>query len=90
MPRDLQFLNKWMQRTDMGNVYLHGEDRYTWSNEEWVNDLAVLATRTTDDAFFQWVYDTAFHWFHRAFGRHFKVSSSCTIKMLGIVSLTSR
>jgi hypothetical protein len=73
--RDLAFLNQWMQRTDLGNVYLHGEDRATWSNEEWKPDLISLGARRADDVFFQWVYDTLTRWYHQILGRHIKVCS---------------
>ncbi|TVY81624.1 hypothetical protein LSUE1_G004823 [Lachnellula suecica] len=53
--RDLAFLNRWMQRTDMGNVYFHGEDRSTWSNEEWRHDLVSLGVLGADDIFFRWI-----------------------------------
>ena len=74
MKRDLRFLNRWMERVDMGNVYLHGKDNTTWSNEEWRYDLVSLKTRPADDLFYLWVYDTATHWYHKIMGRHTKVS----------------
>lgn len=75
MQCDLNFLNCWMQRTDMGNVYLHGDDKNLWSNEEWQHDLISLKPRGADDAFFHWIYETAIHWFNHMLGRHVKVKA---------------
>jgi hypothetical protein len=61
MKRDLNFLKKWMERTDMGNVYLHGKDNRTWSSEEWQSDLVSLKARAADDYFFEWASDTLTH-----------------------------
>jgi hypothetical protein len=74
MKRDLRFLKRWMERVDMGNVYLHGKDNTTWSNEEWQYDLVSLKTRPADDLFYLWVYDVATHWYHKIMGRHTRVS----------------
>ncbi|KAH6683326.1 hypothetical protein B0J14DRAFT_556574 [Halenospora varia] len=72
MPRDLGFLKKWMERTDMGNVYLTGEDRSTWSDEEWRSDLLSMRTQAADDMFFHWAYDKLGLWYHQLIGRHVK------------------
>ena len=77
MKRDLRFLNQWMERVDMGNVYLHGKDNTTWSKEEWQYDLVSLKTRPADDIFYLWVYDTVTHWYHKIMGRHTRVSDQC-------------
>ena len=77
MKRDLRFLNRWMERVDMGNVYLHGKDNTTWSKEEWQYDLVSLKTRPADDIFYLWVYDTVARWYHKIMGRHTRVSDQC-------------
>jgi hypothetical protein len=74
MKRDLRFLNRWMERVDMGNVYLHGKDNTTWSKEEWRHDLVSLKTRPADDLFYLWMYDAVTHWYHKIMGTHTRVS----------------
>jgi hypothetical protein len=76
MRQDLMFLNRWMQRTDMGNVYLHGPDSTTWLNEKLRTDLVCLKPRAADDLFYRLIYDTVTNFYHRVFGHHIKVSRS--------------
>ena len=72
MPWDLSFLNHWMERTNMGSVHVHGKDSDMESSEDWHTDLLSLKTRPPDDICFQWVNDTATHWYHYMLGRHIR------------------
>ncbi|KAE8448777.1 hypothetical protein EG329_008779 [Mollisiaceae sp. DMI_Dod_QoI] len=74
MYQDLRFLNEWMTRTDMGNVYLHGTDSTTWSKPELRSDLVALKAQSSDDMFYRWIYDKVTNRFHRLLGCYFKNS----------------
>ena len=72
-PRDLAFLQEWMIRPTMGNVYLLGRDSDIWSNPD-ISDLIALNSRHADDHFTAWVTNNAVHWWHRVAGKHLRVS----------------
>ena len=71
-PRDLAFLQQWMQRPSMGNVYLLGRDSNIWSETD-SSDLIALHARHAEDPFTRWLSDTVVHAYHRAVGRFFRV-----------------
>lgn len=71
--RDLGFLQQWMRRSDMGGVYLVGQDSDTWSDPD-LSDLVALQARHADDPFTTWVTDKAVHWWHRVVGRYLRAS----------------
>ena len=73
-PRDLSFLQEWMRRPSMGNVYLIGRDSDIWSKPN-LSDLIVLRARHSDDLFTQWLSDTFVSAYHRVVGRFFRVKS---------------
>jgi hypothetical protein len=66
----------------MGNVYLQGRDKDLWSSEEWRKDLVCVRYGVGDDVFFQWLHDTAIHWYHRLLGRHINVKLIPNFKIL--------
>ncbi|KAI4103509.1 MAG: hypothetical protein LQ339_004234 [Xanthoria mediterranea] len=67
-PRDLAFLQEWMRRPSMGNVYLLGQDSDIWANPE-ESDLIALQARHSDSPVSRWMSDTLVHWYHQAIGR---------------------
>ncbi|KAL9070527.1 MAG: hypothetical protein Q9161_004824 [Pseudevernia consocians] len=71
-PRDLAFLQEWMIRPTMGNVYLLGRDSDIWSIPD-ISDLIALNSRHADDPFTAWVANKAVHWWHRVAGKHLRV-----------------
>ena len=71
-PRDLAFLQEWMIRPTMGNVYLLGRDSDIWSIPD-ISDLIALNSRHADDPFMAWVANKAVHWWHRVAGKHLRV-----------------
>ena len=76
-PQDLAFLQQWMVRPSMGNVYLLGQDSDTWSKpDEW--DLIALQARYAGDPFTTWVHDSLVHWWHRCLGKYVRVCSTFT------------
>lgn len=70
---DLAFLQEWMKRPSMGNVYLLGQDSDIWSNPD-IPDLIALNARRADDPFTAWVTNKAVHWWHRIVGKYLRVS----------------
>jgi hypothetical protein len=70
--RNLQYLQVWMERPTMGNVYLLGADSDIWSDPN-VWDLIALDQRPANDMFSAWVSDSVLPVYHRAIGRLFKV-----------------
>ena len=70
--RDLGFLQEWMRRPTMGNVYLIGRDSDIWSEPD-LSDLIALRAGHSDDLFTQWLSDTFVHTYHRVIGRFFRV-----------------
>jgi hypothetical protein len=76
LQRDLKYLTEWMIRTDMGGVYLDGEDSLTWTEKEFQGDLLTLKPRSNDDLFYRWVSDNFMSLFHRLVGKYFKVSGA--------------
>ena len=71
-PRDLAFLQEWMRRPSMGNVYLLGQDSDIWANPE-ESDLIALQARHSDSPVSRWMSDTLVHWYHQAIGRKLRV-----------------
>lgn len=71
-PRDLAFLQEWMRRPSMGNVYLLGQDSDIWANPE-ESDLIALQARYSDSPVSRWMTDTLVHWYHQAIGRKLRV-----------------
>lgn len=71
-PRDLSFLQEWMARPSMGNVYLIGRDSDIWSKPD-MSDLIVLRARHSDDLLTRWLSDSLVHAYHRVVGRFFRV-----------------
>ena len=71
-PHDLDFLQQWMRRPTMGNVYLLGRDSNIWSEPN-SSDLIALHARQTDDPFTRWLSDTIVHAYHRVIGKFFRV-----------------
>jgi hypothetical protein len=71
--RALAFFQRWMARTEMGNVYLTGEDSDIWSQPD-LPDLVALDAEMPADPLSTWASDTAIHWYHQIIGKHFKVS----------------
>jgi hypothetical protein len=72
-PRDLAFFQRWMMRTEMGNVYLVGEDSDIWSHPD-LPDLVALNARISGDPLSTWASNTVIHWYHQTIGKYFKVS----------------
>lgn len=72
-PRDLAFFQRWMTRTEMGNVYLVGEDSDIWSHPD-LPDLVTLNARVSEDPLSSWASNTVIHWYHKMIGKYFKVS----------------
>ncbi|KUJ12860.1 uncharacterized protein LY89DRAFT_755993 [Mollisia scopiformis] len=72
----LSFLNEWMSRTDMGNVYLLGNDSTIWTDSALRPDLVTLKSRTNDDLFYRWISEKIIKRFHRLLGHRFKKSRS--------------
>ena len=70
--RDLSFLQEWMRRPSMGNVYLIGRDSDIWSKPN-LSDLIVLRARHSDDLLTRWLSDTFVQIYHRVVGRFFRV-----------------
>jgi len=66
--KDLNFLQKWMTRVDMGNVYLIGRDSDIWS-EPHISDLLALKNREIEDPFSRWVADTVVWWYYSIVGK---------------------
>ena len=62
--RDLNALQEWMRRDDMGGVYLVGEDSNLWSDPEWQSDLLALRVREHESVFAQWISDKVVWWIH--------------------------
>lgn len=71
-PRDLRFLQEWMERPTMGKVYLLGRDSETWTTAN-ARDLVTVKHRGDEDPFSGWVMDCVVHVWHRLLGRHFRV-----------------
>ena len=78
--RDLAFLQEWMKRPKMGNVYLLGQDSDIWEQPD-ILDLIALNARQSQDPLTTWMADDVVHWYHKVLGRLFRVST------LGAVSL---
>lgn len=77
-PQILTFLQQWMQRQDMGNVYLHGLDHDIWSRPD-LPDLVSLKENEVEDVFTRWVSDIVIKWYHRTLGHLLRVRSrACT------------
>jgi hypothetical protein len=73
--RDLSFLTEWLQRPDLGNVYLEGQDSDVWDKPDRL-DLLVLKPRKNDSLLSLWLSDRIVHWYHQQIGCRLKVSSS--------------
>ena len=71
-PHDLSFLQDWMKRPSMGNVYLIGRDSDIWSKPD-LSDLIALHPRHLDNSLTKWLSDSMVHAYHRAVGRYFRV-----------------
>ncbi|KAM0798017.1 hypothetical protein BDR22DRAFT_823820 [Usnea florida] len=93
-PRDLAFLQQWMKRPSMGDVYLLGRDSDIWSKPD-TSDLIALNARTAEDAFTTWVADRAVHWWHRSIGRFLRPAvpeysaNTVSYSSAGLLRLTS-
>jgi hypothetical protein len=73
-PRDLRFLKRWMKRPSMGRVYLIGPDSDIWEKpDETEFDLVALRARESGDIFSRFLTDVMIHWYHRFFGKYFRV-----------------
>ncbi|MCJ1243035.1 hypothetical protein MMC30_000231 [Trapelia coarctata] len=69
-PGDLEFLQRWMKRPEMGSVYLLGRDSDVW--EEPSRDLIALRNRQNDGLYSSCVAESLVRTYHRLVGRHFR------------------
>ena len=65
---DLRLLRGWMERSDLGDVYLAGRDSTIWSNDS-LQDLFVVRHRAERDLFSNWVEDKLVGWFYSSITR---------------------
>ncbi|KAF6234304.1 hypothetical protein HO173_007498 [Letharia columbiana] len=70
-PRDLSFLQQWMESVSMGNVRLVGQDSDVWSKPD-KSDLIALQARHADDPLTAWVTNTGVHWWHQVVGKYLR------------------
>jgi hypothetical protein len=66
-PRDLRFLNEWLERPDMGGVFLEGQDSDVWERPDRL-DLVVLKARRNESLLSAWMSDRFIHWYHQTIG----------------------
>lgn len=71
-PRDLQFLQTWMETPSMGNVYLLGAGRDIWEKPNQA-DLVVLKRRENESLLSRIISDFLIYWYHQYFGWRFRV-----------------
>ena len=83
-PRDLAFLQEWMKRPSMGNVYLLGQDSDVWANPE-ESDLIALQARDCDNTVSRWMSDILVHWYHQTIGKRLRVSYALTATSLTVL-----
>lgn len=69
----LSLVNQWMKASNMGNIYLTGDDSHLWKTTPAV-DLLALDRREHDDLLSSWMTKLVRTWLHPAIGRYFKVS----------------
>jgi hypothetical protein len=75
-PRDLRFLKEWLDRPDMGGVYLTGQDSDVWEDPDRFDLIAVKARRT-ESILSSWMSDRIVNWYHSHIGRHLQVGYNC-------------
>ncbi|KAL8838166.1 MAG: hypothetical protein Q9176_005249 [Flavoplaca citrina] len=83
-PRDLAFLQEWMKRPSMGNVYLLGQDSDVWANPE-ESDLIALQARYCDSPLSRWMSDILVHWYHQTIGKRLRVPYAFTATPLTVL-----
>lgn len=64
---------KWMKASNMGNVYLTGDDSHLLENTS-PQELLALDRREHDDLLSSWMTTFVRIWLHPTIGRYFKVS----------------
>lgn len=72
-PYDLNFLDDWLERPDLGDDFLQGLEARTW-REENAKDLVAVSTRKSDnDLLTTLIADKIFPWIYACFGLGIKV-----------------
>ena len=72
--RDLRFLKEWLDRQDMGNVYLQGQDSDVWDKPDRL-DLVVVKPRKKESLLSAWMSDNLVHWYHWTVGSKLTVGN---------------
>ena len=74
-PQDLGFLTEWLDRPDMGGIYLEGQDSDVWEKPDRL-DLIVMKSRKNESWLSAWMSDSFIHWYHWTIGSRLTVGNS--------------
>ena len=75
-PQNLSFLQRWMMRPRMGNVYLLGPEGHIWENSQ-PSELLAIRPSISDNWFTRFSSTILVRWYHRIIGRFFRVRDVC-------------
>ena len=73
-PRDLRFLKEWLDRPDMGGIYLEGQDSDVWDKPDHL-DLITMKPRMNESLLSAWISDAFVDWYHRTIGSRLTVGN---------------